>query len=255
MSNEGWIKIHRKILKWGWYDDADTFRVFMHLLLTANHEEKEWHGMKVKIGQTVIGRKKLAKELKITEQRVRTSLLRLKSTNEITIKPTTQFSLVEINKWKSYQIINQPNNQQLTNDQPTINHTLRNKELKNERNLPKGKERSSKEPLPESMNQDIDRSFPRKRLYGDETLNWFLDYWDYKFPNGFVEGEKWARIYVGHFKKKIGAGKLREMVEWVSDPDCWWYSRLSGFKMLYYKRDMILKQMEEPKKSNILKLD
>ena len=31
----GWIKLHRKITEWEWYSDANTFRVFMHLLLTA----------------------------------------------------------------------------------------------------------------------------------------------------------------------------------------------------------------------------
>lgn len=37
---EGWISLYRKILNWEWYSDANTFRLFIHLLLQANHEEK-----------------------------------------------------------------------------------------------------------------------------------------------------------------------------------------------------------------------
>ena len=31
----GWIKIHRKITEWEWYDDVNTFRLFMHLILKS----------------------------------------------------------------------------------------------------------------------------------------------------------------------------------------------------------------------------
>lgn len=133
MERGGWIKLHRKILKWGWYDDTDTFRVFLHLLLSANHEESEWHGIPIKHGETVIGRKKLAKELKLSERRVRTSLAHLKSTNEVTIKTTNKYSLVVINNWSSYQINDQQKDQQSTSNRPAIDHTIRNKEYKKER--------------------------------------------------------------------------------------------------------------------------
>jgi hypothetical protein len=33
----GYIKLYRSLLKWEWYDDSNVFRVFMHLLLTANY--------------------------------------------------------------------------------------------------------------------------------------------------------------------------------------------------------------------------
>jgi len=37
-SMEGWIKIHRKIEARERYTDANTFRVFFHLLINANHK-------------------------------------------------------------------------------------------------------------------------------------------------------------------------------------------------------------------------
>lgn len=134
----GYIKLHRKLLEWGWYSDANTFRVFMHLLLTASYEENEFRGHKLKPGQTVIGRKRLAKDLKMSEQSVRTALQHLISTNEITIKSTNKFTIVTIENWGKYQVdmdginqqISHQANQQSTNNQPTTNHTQEGKEGK-----------------------------------------------------------------------------------------------------------------------------
>ncbi len=46
----GWIKIHRKILDWEWYSDLNVRVVFLHLLLKANHDDKKWMGMDIKRG-------------------------------------------------------------------------------------------------------------------------------------------------------------------------------------------------------------
>ena len=48
MENTGWIKLHRKFLKWEWYSDINTKSLFLHLLLTANHKDKQWQGITVK---------------------------------------------------------------------------------------------------------------------------------------------------------------------------------------------------------------
>lgn len=131
MSSEGWVKLHRKILKWGWYDDTNTFRVFMHLLLKANHEPGEWHGHVIQPGQIITGRLKLAKELRLSERAVRTCLTRLKSTNELTIKSFNTFSLVTLNKWSDYQSSDQQNAQQATNKRPASDHKQEDKNIRN----------------------------------------------------------------------------------------------------------------------------
>ena len=134
MTSNGYIKLHRKLLEWGWYKDQNTMIVFLHLLLIANYAESEYMGVKIHPGQAVIGRKSLAKALGMSEQNVRTALNHLKSTNEITIKATNKFSVVTIVKWELYQVddgkvTNKPTKKP-HNDQPTTNHTIRNKESK-----------------------------------------------------------------------------------------------------------------------------
>ena len=130
---EGWIKLHRSLLDWGWFTEPNTLSVFIYLLLIARGESGIWHGISVEMGQAITSRDKIAKATGLSEQQVRTSLERLKSTNEITIKSTNKFTLVTITNYESYQSdnnyqqpanqpANQPtNNQQITNKQPTNN--------------------------------------------------------------------------------------------------------------------------------------
>jgi hypothetical protein len=126
----GYIKLHRAINDWGWYKDSKTLHLFIHLLLSANHKDGEYMGVKVNAGQLIAGRKQLSESTGITEQSIRTSIARLKSTKEITIKSYTKFSLITICKWDDYQVGNQISNQQPTSNQPAPNHKQEGKEYK-----------------------------------------------------------------------------------------------------------------------------
>lgn len=136
--NEGYIKFYRKFIKWEWYQDSNTKSLFIHLLLLANFEKKKWKGIIIEKGQVVVGRKKLAEELNLTEQQIRTALNKLKSTNNISIKSTNKFSVVTIINWEKYQFFlekqptKQPTNEQTNNQQiTTTKKEKNNKEIKN----------------------------------------------------------------------------------------------------------------------------
>jgi hypothetical protein len=129
----GWIKLHRKMLKWEWYEDINVCRLWTHLLLKANHKDNKWKGIEVKAGQLITGRIALSAETGLTEQQTRTALSKLKSTGEITIKISNKFSIITITSWPIHQQDNQQSNQQVTSQQPTSNHKQECKELKNEK--------------------------------------------------------------------------------------------------------------------------
>ena len=84
MLESGYIKLYRSLLTWEWYQDANTLRLFLHLILTANHFERKWRGITVKRGQRVCSYADLSGELGLSLQGVRTAVKHLKSTGELT---------------------------------------------------------------------------------------------------------------------------------------------------------------------------
>ena len=137
--NNGWIKLHRELTKWEWYQDGNTMRVFLHLLLTANHKEAKWQGKTIGRGQLITSREHLASDLGLSIQCVRTAISKLKKTENITIKSTNKFTMISVCNYDTYQSeeveVNQQVNQQLTSKQPATNQQLTtNKNDKNDKN-------------------------------------------------------------------------------------------------------------------------
>lgn len=134
-TGSGWVKLHRSIFNWEWYDDHNTTRLFIHLLLKAQHSPSKYRGVEVPKGSLKTGRLQLADETGLSQQQIRTSLRKLESTNEITIKPSNKYSIIAMNNWDSYQSSNQQDNQQVTNNQPTDNQQVTT--CKNDKNANK----------------------------------------------------------------------------------------------------------------------
>lgn len=130
-NQQGWIKLHRQILEWEWYSDNNCFRLFLHLLLKANHKEKRFKGIELKVGSIVTSRDLLARETGLSSQQIRTALTKLISTNEITSVTSSQGTIIQIVSYEKYQIATN----EITNEQPTNNQRITtNKNEKNEKN-------------------------------------------------------------------------------------------------------------------------
>jgi len=110
----GWIKIHRKMLDWEWYDDLNVWRVFIHCLLMANFKDKKWHGRIIKRGSFITSRQKLSLGTKLSPMQIRSAITKLQSTNEITSKSTNKYTVISVINYDKYQ----SNNQQITSKQP-----------------------------------------------------------------------------------------------------------------------------------------
>lgn len=146
MSKQGYIKLHRKIVDWEWYDDLNTFKLWIHLLLKVNHEDKKWRGELVKRGSCVSSYQSLSAETGLTVQKVRTSLSKLISTNDITKLSRTKNTLFIVTNYNLYQdsqqtdeqANNTQDNKQSTNNQQTTNKQVTtNKNDKNDKNVKK----------------------------------------------------------------------------------------------------------------------
>ena len=98
----GFVKLSRKLLDWQWYDDVNTKAVFLHLLLTANYFDKDWHGYHVGRGDTVTSLQSLCTELGLTESKVRTALKHLKKSGDITETTHSRFRIITVNNYDYY---------------------------------------------------------------------------------------------------------------------------------------------------------
>jgi hypothetical protein len=120
INQHGWIKLHRQILEWEWYSDNNCFRLFLHLLLKANHKEKRFKGIELKVGSIVTSRDLLARETGLSSQQIRTALNKLISTNEITSETSSQGTILQIVSYEKYQVATN----EITNEQPTSNQRV-----------------------------------------------------------------------------------------------------------------------------------
>lgn len=102
----GFISLHRSMLNWDWYDDIKTKTLFIHLLLTVNHIDGTWHGMKIYRGSRITSYQNLAKETGLTVREVRTALNKLKSTGELTCKSTHKYTLINVVNYSKFQNAN-----------------------------------------------------------------------------------------------------------------------------------------------------
>lgn len=128
---EGWIKLYRKFCEWEWYNISEMVHLFIHLLLNANQKDGEWRGILIKRGQILTGLNSLNEKTGISVQTLRTCLLRLESTNEITSKVTNKYRIITILKYDDYQSINGTINNQI-NKQLTINQQATNNKQEEE---------------------------------------------------------------------------------------------------------------------------
>ena len=110
MNNDGYIKLHRSITEWEWYDDIPTKVLFLHLLITANWKTKKWRGITIKRGQILTSISQLAKQTQLSVQQVRTSLSKLELTSEVTKSTTSTYTIITIKNYGMYQSGNKGSN-------------------------------------------------------------------------------------------------------------------------------------------------
>lgn len=99
----GWIKIHRSLLDWEWYDDDKTVKLLIHLNLKVNYKDKKWKGKIIKAGSFVTSVVKLSTELKTTPKTIRVHLKRLVESGEIEVITTNKNTSITLVKWEQMQ--------------------------------------------------------------------------------------------------------------------------------------------------------
>ncbi len=172
MADEGFIKIHRKILKWEWYDDVNVVKLFLHCLILANHKTKHWHGIPVVRGQFITSVGKLAKQTGLSVKQIRLALKKLKTTNEVTSEPTNRFTMITVNEYSTYHVNEkeegkQKGNQTANEGQTEGKQRATTKNVKNDKNDKKIKKKNIGEVdliIPECITEKIFNDYVENRI-------------------------------------------------------------------------------------------
>lgn len=99
----GFIKLYRKLKRWGWYKDTAVKCVFLHFLLSASYTEFEWMGQVFKPGQLITSISNLSEELGFSQKQIRTAIDKLCSTKEVGKQTTNKYTIITVMNWESYQ--------------------------------------------------------------------------------------------------------------------------------------------------------
>lgn len=184
MSN--FIKVDRKILKWEWWSDINTCRLFLYMLIVAYWKSGNYKGKNIPRGSFPSSMSELSKETGLTENEVRTAIKHLKSTGEITSKSHSKFTVFTVKNYDLYQSDNKQNynestgeitsksqsiNEQITIKSQAVNDLLTStilKEDKNER-IKEVKKENKKEDntphlSPSQEEEDTPKRKPKKKL-------------------------------------------------------------------------------------------
>lgn len=161
MVNEGYIKLYRRMMKWGWYTDTPTKCVFLHLLFLACYEPCYYKGVHLEPGQAVSSIRQIATDTGLTVKQVRTAINHLKETQEVAQSPYGKFSVFTVNNYNDYQCTGTDEGKQRAQEghsEGTLPNIKKNKEVKNTPyNPPQGDEGVSVSkrfvpPTPEEVN-------------------------------------------------------------------------------------------------------
>lgn len=103
MLVNGYIKLQRSLKEWRWYQDGNTLRLWIHLLLSANCEACAFRDIEVARGELVTSLKRLSDDTGMSVKEIRTSLEKLKKTGEIAVSSNRRYSLIRVLKFEDYQ--------------------------------------------------------------------------------------------------------------------------------------------------------
>ena len=124
----GWIKLHKSLKEWEWYDDHNATRLLVHLLLSVNYEDKQWKGQTIKAGTYVTSWENLSNEIGLTVKQTRVAMDKLERSKEVARYTTNKWQAISLIKWDKLQVECSKEGKQIGRQRAT---TKEDKEIKN----------------------------------------------------------------------------------------------------------------------------
>lgn len=185
--NNGWIKLHRRLLENPAINRPAYISLWVILLLKANHKVHKfmWNNdvIYIKEGQLLTGRKELSALSGIPESTIEDILKSLESQQQIRQEKTTKYRVITILNWDKYQGSDKESDNKATTKQQ---QTDTNKNEKNKKNIAARKnsrppfkkynENEHYEDLPsvdaDSMEEIVDEPQENITKQYDEMIQW-----------------------------------------------------------------------------------
>jgi len=187
--NNGYIKLHRKILNDPIFLNPGLLQLFLYCLLRSNHNEQEFNQRKktiiIKRGTFLCGLKKLSEYLHCNQNTLYKRLQTLKSLRYIDIQTTNKFSIISIVNYEKYQNRNSKNraengkNKIVKKTEKSKNkihlESIENKEVTGT-DIPKGKNKVSVKTEKSKTNKNIYNILSKERSYIYSVVKLLLHY-------------------------------------------------------------------------------
>ncbi len=206
----GYIKLHRQLLDSMQFSDPNYLKVWIWILLKANHKSgrvfmkinKGMTEIKVGRGQFVFGRHKASDELCMSDSKIYRIIKKLEKEGAITLKSNNHYTLLTVCKYDSYNKMD--DNTEQPSEQPSEQPTDTNKNDK------KGKKNGNKLPLSERelvfLQIMVDVTGRRFRTLDQKTRTQFNDIVNLKYTRDDLR--KAATIALSEMKERGKDGYL-----------------------------------------------
>lgn len=102
--NNGFIKLHRCIREWDYYDNPVYLKIWLEILLSASHKKTTYKGEKLQPGEFTTSRTAFAERIKVPTSHLRSALKVLTKNQQITCETNRQRTKITVLNWENYQI-------------------------------------------------------------------------------------------------------------------------------------------------------
>ena len=99
----GFIKLWRKTLDWGWFDDPPVLCFWIYCLLKASYKPTNYHGIDLEVGEFSASLSRMSEETGLSVDQVRRAIRALTESQEITKRIPNGQHVIKVLKYADYQ--------------------------------------------------------------------------------------------------------------------------------------------------------
>ena len=101
-QGNGFIKLYRKVLDWGYFEDSHMVHMLVYMLLSSSFKDQKYRGVEIKKGQILTSLGVIHRKTNMSLQTIRTCLKKMERDGIIEQKTTKEWRLITICNYDNY---------------------------------------------------------------------------------------------------------------------------------------------------------